>query len=164
MTTSGSPAPEGANPAEVVAAGVARTLELARTWLAWDGVPVPAEDRVYTPNKALRRHADHLVDHLAEIEALLAGVPTEPDHWHASAVTLGSDLAAFTQEDLNEADERLRRLARLYVLRFAAAGPQAWDASRHPNWTLREIAEHVAPAWYAEAVGDLSDQASPALG
>jgi hypothetical protein len=22
------------------------------------------------------------------IEALLAGVPTEPDHWHASAVTL----------------------------------------------------------------------------
>src|ERR1700722_9676312 len=91
MTTSGSPAPEGANPAEVVAAGVARTLELARTWLAWDGVPVPAEDRIYTPNKALRRYADHLVDHLAEIEALLAGVPTEPDHWHASAVPAGSD-------------------------------------------------------------------------
>jgi hypothetical protein len=154
------------NPGTVVAGGVQRVLELARTWLAWDGTPRVAEDgaRVYTPSKAIRRHADHLIDHLAEIEALLAGVPTEPDHWHASAVTLGSDLAAFTQEDLNEADERLRRLARLYVLRFAAAGPQAWDASRHPNWTLREIAEHVAPAWYAEAVGDLSDQASPALG
>lgn len=164
MTMSGSPAPEGANPAEVVAAGVTRTLELARTWLAWDGVPVPAEDRIYTPNKALRRHADHLVDHLAEIEALLAGVPTEPDHWHASAVTLASDLAGFTEEDLNEADERLRRLARLYVLRFAAAGPKAWDAARDPNWTLREIAEHVAPAWYAEAVGDLSGPASAGLG
>lgn len=153
MTTSS--APEGANPAEVVAAGVARTLELARTWLAWDGVPIPAEDRIYTPNKVIRRYADHLVDHLAEIEALLAGAPSEPDHWHASAVTLGSDLAPFTEEDLNEASERLRRLARTYALRFAAAGPQAWDAPRHPNWTLREIVEHVAPAWYAEAVGDL---------
>src|SRR5580704_6627812 len=100
MTTSGSPAPEGANPAEVVAAGVARSLELARTWLAWDGVPVPAEDRIYTPNKALRRHADHLVDHLAEIEALLAGAPTAPDRWHASNVTLASDWARITEAEL----------------------------------------------------------------
>ncbi len=41
---------------------------------------MPTEDgeRVYTPNKVLRRMADHLTDHLAEVEALLAGVPTEP--------------------------------------------------------------------------------------
>jgi len=65
------------NPGTVVAVGVQRVLELARTWLAWDGTPRVAEDgaRVYTPNKAIRRHADHLIDHLAEIEALLAGAP-----------------------------------------------------------------------------------------
>jgi hypothetical protein len=99
--------------------------------------------------------ADHLTDHLAEVEALLAGVPTEPDHWHASMVTLASDLSPVTEEDLNEAAQRLRRLARLFVLRYAAAGPPAWDAPREPNWTLREIAEHLSSAWYAEQVGDL---------
>lgn len=158
MTTTDSATAE-ANPAELVARGVERTLQLARSWLAWDGRPVSSEDgsRVYTPNKALRRHADHLVDHLAEIEALLAGAATEPDHWHASAVTLGSDLADFTEADLNEASERLRRLARLYVLRLAAAGPAEWDRSRDPNWSLRQIVEHVADAWYAEQVGDLSE-------
>jgi hypothetical protein len=68
------------NPGTVVAGGVQRVLELARTWLVWDGTPRVAEDgaRVYTPSKAIRRHADHLIDHLAEIEALLAGAPTEP--------------------------------------------------------------------------------------
>jgi hypothetical protein len=146
------------NPADLVAEGIEQTLDLARTWPAWDGNPSRSEDgsRIYTPNKALRRHADHLVDHLAEIEALLAGVPTEPDHWHASAVTLAADLAGFTEADLNEATERLRRLGRLYVLRFAAAGPQSWDLARDPNWSLRQIAEHVGPAWYAEQVGDLA--------
>jgi hypothetical protein len=150
------------SPAGLVAEGIEQTLDLARTWAAWDGSPMRSEDgsRIYTPNKALRRHADHLVDHLAEIEALLAGVPTEPDHWHASAVTLGADLAGFTEADLNEATERLRRLGRLYVLRFAAAGPGAWDVARDPNWSLRQIAEHVGPAWYAEQVGDLSVMAA----
>jgi hypothetical protein len=164
MTSSGVTPPASdasgsqANPAQPVADAVERTLQLASTWLAWDGVPRLAEDgdREYTPNKVIRRQADHLLDHLAEIEALLAGVPTEPDHWHASAVTLDSDLAGFTESDLNEARERLRRLARMFVLRYAAAGPQAWDQPRDPNWTLREIAEHLASSWYAEQVGDLS--------
>lgn len=161
MTTDDSAAPE-ANPGELVAGGVERTLKLARSWLAWDGRPVRSEDgsRLYTPNKVLRRHADHLVDHLAEIEALLASAATEPDHWHASAVTLGSDLADFTEADLNEATERLRRLARLYELRLAAAGPAEWDRPRDPNWSLRQIVEHVADAWYAEQVGDLSATSS----
>ncbi len=45
-----------ANPGELVAVGVERTLELARSWLAWDGQPVRSEDgsRLYTPNKVLR--------------------------------------------------------------------------------------------------------------
>ncbi|HEU5416803.1 MAG TPA: hypothetical protein VFV41_03850 [Streptosporangiaceae bacterium] len=158
MTTTESAAATTTNPAQGIADAVERTLALASTWTAWDGKPVPTEDgeRVYTPNKVLRRQADHLIDHLAEIEALLAGVATEPDHWHASAVTLASDLAPVTEEDLNEAGQRLRRLARQFVLRYEAAGPQAWDVPRDPSWTLRAIAEHLSHSWYAEQVGDLS--------
>ncbi len=55
--------------------------------------------------------ADHLVDHLAELEARLAGRPTEPDGWHGSMVTTPGDLAAFTVDDLDEARSRLLRLA-----------------------------------------------------
>jgi hypothetical protein len=149
---------ETVNPGTVVMAGVQRILELAQTWLAWDGSPYVAEDgaRIYTPNKAIRRHTDHLIDHLAEIEALLAGQQTEPDGWHASNVTLASDWASFTEADLNEAQQRLRRIAQTYLSRLALAGPQEWDIPRGSHWTLREIAEHVAGAWYAEQVGDLS--------
>lgn len=156
MTTM-QPTTSPANPGELVAAAIHRILDLAATWLAWDGRPRLADDgvRLYTPNKAIRRHADHLVDHLAEIEALLAGATTEPDHWHASTVTLASDLASFTEADLNEARERLRRLARTYALRLQAAGPAEWDRPRDPNRTIRQIAEHVASAWYAEQVGAL---------
>ena len=150
------------NPGELVVTAIETVLRLARTWLAWDGRPRLADDgqRVYTPNKAIRRHADHLIDHLAEIEALLAGMPTEPDHWHASMITLASDLAPFTEADLNEAEQRLRRLARSYVLRLGTAGPAQWDQPRDPNWSIRRIAEHVASVWYAEQVGDLTGAAS----
>jgi hypothetical protein len=152
-----------ANPGELVVAAVDRILGLARTWLAWDGRPRAAEDgiRLFTPNKAIRRHADHLVDHLAQIEALLAGQESEPDGWHASAVTLASDWAPFTEAELNEATQRLRRLARLYVLRLAAAGPEEWDRPQESGWTIREIVEHVARAWYAEQVGDLAPPDAP---
>lgn len=147
------------NPGVGVEAAVERCLELAATWLAWDGRPRTSEDgsRVYTPQKAVRRIADHLVDHLAEVEALLAGVPTTPDHWHGSLVTLDSDWARFTELDLEEAQQRLRRLARTFSLRLAAAGAVAWDERRGENWSLRAIAEHLAGVvWYAEQVGDLS--------
>jgi hypothetical protein len=155
------------NPGELVVAAVERILQVAATWPAWDGRPRLTEDgtRIYTPNKAMRRHGDHLTDHLAEIEALLAGASTEPDNWHASSVTLASDWAPFTEADLNEAGERFRRLARSYVFRLQAAGPAEWDRRRDPNWTVRQIAEHVASAWYAEQVGTLpaasADDVSP---
>jgi hypothetical protein len=156
MTT--APDRATANPGTVVVDGTRRVLELARTWLAWDGTPRVAEDgaRVYTPGKVIRRHADHLIDHLAEIEALLAGAETEPDHWHASVITLASDWAPFTEAELNEAEQRVRRLGQAYLHRLAVAGPQEWDKPRGPNRTIREIAEHVADPWYAEQVGDLS--------
>jgi hypothetical protein len=145
-------------PAQCIADAVDRTLALARTWLAWDGRPRLSEggDRLYTPHKAIRRITDHLIDHLAEVEALLGGAATIPDHWHGSLVTLAGDWASFTEADLNEAQQRLLRLASIFTLRFAAAGPREWDRPHHPNMSLREIAEHVGSAWYAEQVGDLA--------
>jgi len=135
-----------------------RVLELARTWIAWDGRPRLAEggERIYTPHKVIRRYVDHLIDHLAQVEALLAGVPTRPNGWYESVVTTDADLARFTEVDLVEATERLTRLSRTFSLRLAAAGPQEWDRPRGADWTLREIADHVGSAWYAEQLGDLS--------
>jgi hypothetical protein len=148
------------NPGEAVRAGVERTLVLARTWLAWDGRPRVSEDgdRVYTPHKVIRRFSHHLIDHLAEIEALLGGHASRPDEWRGSLVTVAADWAVFTEADLNETEQCLRRLADLYEHRLAAAGPAEWDASRGDHWTIRAIAEHVGDPWYAEQVGDLSGQ------
>ena len=146
------------NPAAAVEVAVERTLTLARTWIGWDGRPRVSEDgdRIYTPAKVIRRTADHIVDHLAEIEALLAGVPTEPDRWHGSLVTFEADWARFTETDYDEAVQRLRRLARTFVLRYAAAGPDEWDRERGENNTLRGTAKHLGEtSWYAEQLGDL---------
>lgn len=146
------------DPAAGVEAAVDRALGLAATWIGWDGRPRVSVDgeRIYTPHKAIRRIGDHLVDHLAEIEAVLAGVPTQPDAWHASLVTTHADFAPFTELDLDEARQRLSRLARTFRLRLLAAGPAEWDKPRE-GWTLREIAQHLYDlVWYAEQVGDLS--------
>jgi hypothetical protein len=105
---------------------------------------------------AVSRHTDHLIDHFAEVHALLSEVPTEPDRWHGSAATMAVGWAALGPADLNEASQRLRRLARSYLLLYKNAGPDAWESSHEPNWILRQIAEHVADAWYAEQVGTLS--------
>ncbi|MEZ0091885.1 hypothetical protein [Streptacidiphilus sp. EB129] len=140
-----------------VAGMVDHVLSLAATWTAWDGKPVPAGDRVYTPHKAIRRVADHLTDHLAELEARLAGEPTEPDHWHASATTTPADLAPFTPDDLDEARSRLTRLARIWSHRLGALTPAQLDDSPGGGWTFRHLALHVSDSvYYAEAVGDLS--------
>jgi hypothetical protein len=146
------------NPGIVVEQAVEQCLEIAQSWLAWDGRPYVSEDgdRIYTPHKAVRRIADHLIDHLAEVEALLAGVDTMPDAWQASLVTFESDWARFTEQDLVEAQQRLHRLGRTFALRIAAAGPDEWDRPRTPNWTLREICGHLTGVgWYAEQVGRL---------
>jgi hypothetical protein len=133
---------------------VDQVLERAATWTSWDGVPCPVDDRVYTPHKAIRRVADHIVDHLAEIEARVAGVPTIPDHWHASATTTPADLAPFTAEDLDEARSRLIRLAQIFELRMAALTPAQLDQKDDGAWSPREIAEHLEGSlYYADAVG-----------
>jgi hypothetical protein len=148
------------NPAQLVVDGVEKSLDIAATWLSWDGKPIRESiDGVgdeWTPLKALRRINDHLVDHLHEVEALLAGAEPIPDEWHGRRVTLDGDRPRITESDLDEARSRLRRLARTYLLRYAAAGPAEWDAPRGSAWTLREIAEHVSHVYgYAEYVGRL---------
>jgi hypothetical protein len=114
------------------------------------------DDRVYTPHKAIRRTADHLLDHLAELEARLAGQPRLPDHWHASAVTTPADLAAFTPDDLDEARSRLTRLAQIWALRLRALADERLDRVEGEAWTLRQLAVHLGDTYYADAVGDLT--------
>ncbi|MGW3972271.1 hypothetical protein ACWEFD_23595 [Streptomyces ardesiacus] len=143
-------------PAAVTGA-VDHVLALAATWTAWDGRPAHVDGRVYTPHKAIRRVADHLVDHLAELEARLAGEATEPDHWHASTVTTDADRARFTDEDLDEARSRLTRLARIWAHRLDALTDEQLDHSPGEGWSFRELAAHVSESvYYADAVGDLS--------
>lgn len=146
----------GDDPGSLVVAGVEEVPRPARTWDHWNGRPIMTSDRsrLNTPNKAIRRHVDHMADRLAEVECLLAGIAPPPDHWLASEVTPDADPALSALSDLNEATERSRRLARIFGVRLETAGVDAWDRSRQPSWTLREIAEHVPLPWCAEQVGD----------
>jgi hypothetical protein len=146
------------HPADVVTDMVNHVLELAATWPHWDGKPfevsVEGEEapRVYTPHKAVRRVADHLLDHLAELEARVGGQPTEPDTWHGSLVTMPADMAAFTADDLDEARSRLTRLARIWEVRLRSLNDERLDASEGDAWTLRQVAFHVAGSgFYADS-------------
>src|SRR5438105_2280919 len=131
--------PPPPTPAQAVTGMVDHVLALAATWTAWDGKPSHVDDRVYTPHKAIRRVADHLVDHLAELEARLVGEEPQPDEWHASATTAEADLASFTQEDLEEARSRLTRLARIWANRLDALTDDQLDHSPGTGWSFREL-------------------------
>ncbi|MGP3914714.1 hypothetical protein [Nonomuraea sp. 10N515B] len=151
------PTTDNREPALVVTLMIDHVLDLAATWTTWDGRPVCVDERVYTPHKAVRRVTDHLIDHLAEVEARLAGNPTIPDRWHASASTTPADLAPFTDQDLDEARSRLTRLGQIWAGRLTALTPDQLDRSPGAGWTFRQIAFHLADsAYYADAVGDLS--------
>jgi hypothetical protein len=138
----------------VVDDAVAEVLGLAAGWLAWDGRPVLHDGNAWTPHKALRRVADHLVDHLAELECRLAGLPTLPDAWHGRTVTTHADFARFTESDLDEARSRLTRLGACYRARLTGLADDALDARPDPQtWTLREVVHHVAGiTYYARAM------------
>ncbi|GAA1425368.1 hypothetical protein GCM10009601_32200 [Streptomyces thermospinosisporus] len=144
-------------PSAAVTGMVDHVLALAATWIRWDGEPVHVDGRTYTPHKAIRRVADHMIDHLAEMEARLAGERPRPDDWHASAVTTAADLAPFTAHDLDEARSRLLRLARVWAVRLDALTDDQLDHSPGDGWSFRQLAHHVQESvYYADAVGDLS--------
>ncbi|MGW7443262.1 hypothetical protein [Kitasatospora sp. NPDC054795] len=148
--------------ASLVPEMVENVLALASGWTAWDGRPIlNADDRTYTPHKAVRRIADHLVDHLAELEARVVGESTEPDHWHASGVTTPADLAPFTTADLDEARSRLTRLAGIWSRRVTALPDEWLDDSPGTGWGFRQIVRHVSGAgyYYADSVGALGSPA-----
>jgi hypothetical protein len=86
-----------------VPAAVDEVLRAAEQWLGWDGAAVRSMGNVWTPHKVLRRVTDHLVEHLAELDARLAGLPCPPDRWHGRRLTLDADWARFTEADLDEA-------------------------------------------------------------
>lgn len=156
------PVTDDRDPAEVVSDMVDHVLALVDTWPAWDGAPGGVDDRVYTPHKAVRRVADHMVDHLAEVDARLAGEPTIPDHWHASAITTPADLAPFTADDRDEAHSRLSRLALVWRVRLRSLDDERLDRHEGDAWTIREVAFHLAEStYYADAVGDLGHPDDP---
>lgn len=144
--------------ASVIPDAVAEVLEVAETWLGWDGKPIYREGNAWTPHKALRRVGDHLLDHLTEIECRLAGRPTLPDHWHGRMVTTDADFARFTEVDLDEATSRLTRLAACYQARLGGLDAQALDTRPdETTWTIREVAHHVSHVtYYATMVGRLA--------
>ena len=150
-----APAVDERDVASLVPAALADVLAIAETWLGWDGRPVCREGNAWTPHKALRRVADHLLDHLAEIECRLAGRATVPDHWHGRMVTLDADFARFTEVDLDEATSRLTRLCACYQARIDLLDAHALDARPSAEtWTIREIVHHVSGVVaYAQMMG-----------
>ncbi|WP_030861230.1 hypothetical protein [Streptomyces sp. NRRL S-37] len=144
-------------PSAAVTGMVDHVLALAAGWTRWNGEPAHVDGREYTPHKAIRRVTDHLIDHLAELEARLAGEEPQPDHWHASLITTEADLAPFTPQDLDEARSRLTRLARIWANRLDALTDEQLDDSPGEGWSFRELARHLTESvYYADAVGDLS--------
>ena len=138
----------------MIAELVQRVLDLTRTWPAWDGSPCQVDDRIYTPHKAVRRVADHMLDHLAELEARVAGAVAIPDTWHGSSVTTAADVAPFEPVDVTEAENRLIRLRELWRHALDAVPPDELDRSSGDPLTPRELAFHTAESiYYAEAVG-----------
>ena len=130
-------------------AAVAEVLTRAEEWLGWDGRAVRRDGNAWTPHKALRRVGDHLLDHLAELECRLAGLPPLEDRWHGRMVTTDADHARFTEIDLDEATSRLTRLAACYQARLRGLDAAALDTRPAAGtWTLREVVHHVTGVTY----------------
>lgn len=146
------------DPADAIDQMVEHVLRLVETWIRWDGEPVRSGDRLYTPHKAIRRVADHLVDHLAQLDAHLAGAAPLTDGWHGSSITTAADLAPFLAEDRDETRSRLQRLAQLWRNRLAAVPASAMDRANGDAYTPREMAFCAAGSdFYADAIGMLDE-------
>jgi hypothetical protein len=137
--------PEQPGPDELVVEATEQALAQAESWIGWNGASQMSLGSAWTPHKIMRRIGDHLIDHLCQVEARVAQTDPVPDLWRGRAVTLSSDFPPFTEQDLDEATARIRRLAQVFSIRLFAARDQ-WDAPAANEWTVREIAEHVAEA------------------
>jgi hypothetical protein len=149
-------------PADAIADMVEHVLALAETWTAWDGEPLHAGDRLYTPHKAIRRVGDHMIDHLAQLEVHLANQTPLSDQWHASLMTTAMDMAPFTTQDLDEARSRLMRLAQIWAIRVRSVPEEELDRSEGDAYTPREMAFcAVGSVYYADSVGRLPTHGRP---
>jgi hypothetical protein len=138
--------PAHPGPDELVLRSVEDALAVAESWLGWNGVATLSLGNAWTPNKALRRITDHLIDHLNQIDCRAAGIAPVPDLWRGRATTLTTDWATFTEDELNEATARLRRLGQTIASRLLALRAD-WDNEPGAGeWTFRAIAEHLAEA------------------
>jgi hypothetical protein len=161
--TEPTPIVEHRHPAEVVISMVDHVLAIAETWLRWDGTPnqisIEGEaPRLYTPHKAIRRVTDHLIDHLAELEAHIFDREPELDAWHGSLITTEADLTPFTVLELDEARSRLRRLATIWDVRLRSLTDVELDRAKGDSWTPRQIALHLGESvFYADSVGRLAN-------
>jgi len=145
------------DPADAIDQMVEHVLRLAETWTRWDGGPVTSGGRSYTPHKAIRRVADHLLDHLAQLDAHVAGIAPLADRWHGSSITTAADLAPFSREDRDESRSRLERLAQLWRSRLTEVSAEAMDRADGDAYTPREMAFCAAGSdFYAEAIGMLN--------
>ena len=142
--------PAHPSPDELVLLSTEDALERAAGWIGWNGRSTLSLGNAWTPNKALRRITDHLVDHIAQVECRFGGEAPVADPWRGRSVTLESDWARFTENDLDEAAARLRRLAQILALRLRVMRDQ-WDADAGEEWSLRAIAQHLADATEAYA-------------
>jgi hypothetical protein len=146
------------SPSAIVPAMIEEVLEGAETWMRWDGEVVVRDGRQMTPLKAIRRVTDHVIDHLAEFQARVARQEPLPDNWHHSAHTTAADRALFSEADLNEARERLHRLARLWQLIVEPIPDDVLDHSAPGQMTLRKLAAHTAESKvYADALGIINE-------
>lgn len=118
-------------------------LATAETWLGWNGNARLGLGSVWTPHKILRRLTDHFIDHLAQVEALLAGADPPDAPWQGRMITLEQDWARFSEADLREATARLRRLASMYIRRLGVLGPDEYERHRGEQWTIQQITEHL---------------------
>lgn len=137
--------PEQAEPDELILQATEEALAAAENWIGWSAGARMSMSSAWTPHKALRRLADHLIDHLCQVEARAVGEVAVADPWHGRKVTLDTDWARFTEQDLDEASARLRRLAQALAWRVRELRND-WDTVADGEWTIRAIAVHVAEA------------------
>ncbi len=144
------------DPVSLVPNAVDEVLALAQTWLAWNGVGRYGDENVWTPYKALRRVTDHLLDHLAEIDALLVGAPTIPDTWHGRTLTLDADGLGSPRPTSTSRVAGFVAMPSCTDYDWLLCPRRKLDRDRSPAWTIRQIVHHVSNVtYYAHQLGDL---------